>query len=191
MTTSYSPVLTTKAVKDETEQRILREAHVRRLHPRGCAAPPRDLSMYLLVTAFAIWPQDVEVINLAVQTLNVRLVGEGCRGRHAAADVSGEGGAGGEGVRALGRGLRQRMSQVRSRRSHDRRLKTEEKRCCSPGVWFKHITLSAANRMTAEDRALQPSPQVDPTLPWPTTSTVHIDSASVLLVTAMYIHFCL
>ncbi|CAL1613777.1 unnamed protein product [Knipowitschia caucasica] len=29
MTTSYSPVLTTKAVKDETEQRILREAHVR------------------------------------------------------------------------------------------------------------------------------------------------------------------
>lgn len=41
------------------------------------------------------------------------LVGEGCRGRHAAADVSGEGGAGGEGVRALGRGLRQRMSQVR------------------------------------------------------------------------------
>ncbi|XP_075902797.1 xaa-Pro aminopeptidase 2 [Nelusetta ayraudi] len=29
MTTSYSPALTTKAVKDETEQRILREAHVR------------------------------------------------------------------------------------------------------------------------------------------------------------------
>ncbi|XP_068571181.1 xaa-Pro aminopeptidase 2 isoform X1 [Cebidichthys violaceus] len=29
MTTSYSPVLTTKAVKDETEQRILRDAHVR------------------------------------------------------------------------------------------------------------------------------------------------------------------
>uniref|UniRef100_A0A7N8Y0G3 X-prolyl aminopeptidase (aminopeptidase P) 2, membrane-bound n=1 Tax=Mastacembelus armatus TaxID=205130 RepID=A0A7N8Y0G3_9TELE len=29
MTSSYSPVLTTKAVKDETEQRILREAHVR------------------------------------------------------------------------------------------------------------------------------------------------------------------
>nr|XP_046263048.1 xaa-Pro aminopeptidase 2 [Scatophagus argus] len=28
-TSSYSPVLTTKAVKDETEQRILREAHVR------------------------------------------------------------------------------------------------------------------------------------------------------------------
>lgn len=39
MTTSYSPVLTTKAVKDETEQRILREAHVRRLHTRGCATP--------------------------------------------------------------------------------------------------------------------------------------------------------
>ncbi|XP_037636018.1 xaa-Pro aminopeptidase 2 isoform X2 [Sebastes umbrosus] len=29
MTSSYSPVLTTKAVKDETEQRILRDAHVR------------------------------------------------------------------------------------------------------------------------------------------------------------------
>ncbi|XP_035017379.2 xaa-Pro aminopeptidase 2 [Hippoglossus stenolepis] len=29
MTTSYSPVLTTKAVKDDTEQKILREAHVR------------------------------------------------------------------------------------------------------------------------------------------------------------------
>uniref|UniRef100_A0A8D3D4Q4 X-prolyl aminopeptidase (aminopeptidase P) 2, membrane-bound n=1 Tax=Scophthalmus maximus TaxID=52904 RepID=A0A8D3D4Q4_SCOMX len=29
MTTSYSPVLTTKAIKDDTEQRILREAHVR------------------------------------------------------------------------------------------------------------------------------------------------------------------
>ncbi|XP_063045412.1 xaa-Pro aminopeptidase 2 [Engraulis encrasicolus] len=29
MTTDYSPVLTTKAVKDPTEQRILREAHVR------------------------------------------------------------------------------------------------------------------------------------------------------------------
>ncbi|XP_028272108.1 xaa-Pro aminopeptidase 2 [Parambassis ranga] len=29
MTSSYSPVLTTKAVKDDTEQRILREAHVR------------------------------------------------------------------------------------------------------------------------------------------------------------------
>ncbi|KAK5608840.1 hypothetical protein CRENBAI_019643 [Crenichthys baileyi] len=29
MTSSYSPVLTTKAVKDETEERILREAHVR------------------------------------------------------------------------------------------------------------------------------------------------------------------
>lgn len=29
MVTSYSPVLTTKAVKDETEQRILRDAHVR------------------------------------------------------------------------------------------------------------------------------------------------------------------
>ena len=32
MTSSYSPVLTTKAVKDETEQRILREAHVRPAH---------------------------------------------------------------------------------------------------------------------------------------------------------------
>lgn len=32
MTSSYSPVLTTKAVKDETEQRILRDAHVCRLH---------------------------------------------------------------------------------------------------------------------------------------------------------------
>ncbi|XP_049618231.1 xaa-Pro aminopeptidase 2 [Syngnathus scovelli] len=29
MSTSYSPVLTTKAVKDDTEQRILRDAHVR------------------------------------------------------------------------------------------------------------------------------------------------------------------
>ncbi|KAM6953149.1 xaa-Pro aminopeptidase 2 [Aplochiton taeniatus] len=29
LTSAYSPVLTTKAVKDETEQRILREAHVR------------------------------------------------------------------------------------------------------------------------------------------------------------------
>ncbi|XP_058505376.1 xaa-Pro aminopeptidase 2 [Solea solea] len=29
MTTSYSPVLTTKAIKDDTEQRILRDAHVR------------------------------------------------------------------------------------------------------------------------------------------------------------------
>ncbi|XP_054453748.1 xaa-Pro aminopeptidase 2 [Anoplopoma fimbria] len=29
MTSSYSPVLTTKAVKDETEQKILRDAHVR------------------------------------------------------------------------------------------------------------------------------------------------------------------
>ena len=28
MTTDYSPVLTTKAVKDTTEQRILRDAHV-------------------------------------------------------------------------------------------------------------------------------------------------------------------
>lgn len=28
MTSDYSPVLTTKAVKDATEQRILRDAHV-------------------------------------------------------------------------------------------------------------------------------------------------------------------
>ena len=32
MTSSYSPVLTTKAIKDETEQRILRDAHVCHLH---------------------------------------------------------------------------------------------------------------------------------------------------------------
>lgn len=32
MTSSYSPVLTAKAVKDETEQRILRDAHVCLLH---------------------------------------------------------------------------------------------------------------------------------------------------------------
>uniref|UniRef100_A0A8C4E9H6 X-prolyl aminopeptidase (aminopeptidase P) 2, membrane-bound n=1 Tax=Dicentrarchus labrax TaxID=13489 RepID=A0A8C4E9H6_DICLA len=32
LTSSYSPVLTTKAVKDETEQRILRDAHVCDLH---------------------------------------------------------------------------------------------------------------------------------------------------------------
>lgn len=32
MTSSYSPVLTTKAVKDDTEQRILRDAHVCHLH---------------------------------------------------------------------------------------------------------------------------------------------------------------
>lgn len=32
MTSSYSPVLTTKAVKDETEQRILRDAHVCHQH---------------------------------------------------------------------------------------------------------------------------------------------------------------
>lgn len=31
MTSSYSPVLTTKAVKDEKEQQILRDAHVRLL----------------------------------------------------------------------------------------------------------------------------------------------------------------
>lgn len=31
LTSSYSPVLTTKAVKDETEQQILRDAHV--CHP--------------------------------------------------------------------------------------------------------------------------------------------------------------
>lgn len=32
MTSSYSPVLMTKAVKDEKEQQILRDAHVRHLH---------------------------------------------------------------------------------------------------------------------------------------------------------------
>lgn len=32
MTSSYSPVLTSKAVKDETEERILRDAHVSHLH---------------------------------------------------------------------------------------------------------------------------------------------------------------
>ncbi len=32
MTSSYSPVLTTKAVKDDTEQQILRDAHVCHLH---------------------------------------------------------------------------------------------------------------------------------------------------------------
>lgn len=32
MTSSYSPVLTTKAVKDEREQQILRDAHVRHLY---------------------------------------------------------------------------------------------------------------------------------------------------------------
>lgn len=32
MTSSYSPVLTSKAVKDETEERILRDAHVSDLH---------------------------------------------------------------------------------------------------------------------------------------------------------------
>lgn len=32
MTSSYSPVLTTKAVKDEYEAQILRDAHVRPLH---------------------------------------------------------------------------------------------------------------------------------------------------------------
>lgn len=31
-TSSYSPVLLTKAVKDETEQRVLRNAHVCHLH---------------------------------------------------------------------------------------------------------------------------------------------------------------
>lgn len=47
MTTSYSPALTTKAVKDETEQRILREAHVCCLNTHGCATPWRELFMYL------------------------------------------------------------------------------------------------------------------------------------------------
>lgn len=32
MTSSYSPVLTSKAVKDEREQQILRDAHVRHLY---------------------------------------------------------------------------------------------------------------------------------------------------------------
>lgn len=32
MTSSYSPVMTTKAVKDEKEQQILRDAHVRHLY---------------------------------------------------------------------------------------------------------------------------------------------------------------
>lgn len=40
MTSSYSPVLTTKAVKDETEQQILRDAHVRRQHTDGQANTP-------------------------------------------------------------------------------------------------------------------------------------------------------
>lgn len=43
MTTSYSPVLTTKAVKDETEQRILRDAHVRHMQKHKCATPSREL----------------------------------------------------------------------------------------------------------------------------------------------------
>lgn len=42
MTSSYSPVLTTKAVKDGREQQILRDAHVRHL--------------YTLTTNTEIWP---------------------------------------------------------------------------------------------------------------------------------------
>lgn len=116
MTSSYSPVLTTKAVKDETEQRILREAHVRHQCALKCASPLQNghMTSSRINRLCPIRPQDSELINLAVWTFNVRLAGEGCRSRHAAADVSGGGGAGGKGVGALGCRIRQPASQVSS-----------------------------------------------------------------------------
>lgn len=182
MTTSYSPVLTTKAVKDETEQRILRDAHVRHLHTHKCTSPWRELIVWRELS------MDPAICNMAwrhghptVLNFNVHLVGEGLCGHHAAADVPGEGGARGEGDRALGGRIRQRASQVSS--------------CCNVWWWrgktadpyfSKHSmkTISAEIRKTAEDRALQPSLQVDPTLPWPTTSTVQFHSPHISPVLA-------
>ena len=62
MTTSYSPVLTTKAVKDETEQQILRDAHVRKL----CTD---ILRLYMSKPPTPWWLAAVKVINPASSML--------------------------------------------------------------------------------------------------------------------------
>lgn len=160
MTSSYSPVLTTKAVKDETEQRILRDAHVCHLHTRTqlytnttlpsertrhifmdheiCSISPESMSLtfiykyfyfficFLLIhfssqtqndtsislsKGFAACCADVKRVCVCCRDWR-RCAGEGCRGRHAAADVAGEDGAEGWGDWAHGFGIRQLVSQV-------------------------------------------------------------------------------
>lgn len=105
MTSSYSPVLTTKAVKDETEQRILRDAHVRDL----CAlttAPIRNQNLF-------ISPGMKPCTELSEPLAFVFLpAGERRRRCHPAADVAGESSPAGDGDRAVGRRIRQHVSQV-------------------------------------------------------------------------------
>lgn len=105
MTSSYSPVLTTKAVKDETEQRILREAHVRDL----CRLTTAAIQNQNLFISPGMKPCTELSEPLAFVFLPV---GERCRRCHPAADVAGESSPTGDGDRADGRRIRQHVSQV-------------------------------------------------------------------------------
>lgn len=105
MTSSYSPVLTTKAVKDETEQRILRDAHVRDLCTLTTAPiPKQNLFISPGMKPFTELSQPLAFVFLPV--------GERRRRCHPAADVAGESSPTGDGDRADGRRIRQQVSQV-------------------------------------------------------------------------------
>lgn len=105
MTSSYSPVLMTKAVKDETEQRILRDAHVRDLCTLTTATIPKEN----LFISPAMKPRAELSEPLAFVFLPV---GERRCRCHPAADVAGESSPTGDGDRAVGRRIRQLVSQV-------------------------------------------------------------------------------
>lgn len=120
MTSSYSPVLTTKAVKDEYEQKILRDAHVRPVHT------DKQTTMYMHTWASTHTHNDTYAILSEGFTTCVSLhvvclvllwlmpcAGQGCSRRHPAADVAGEVGAAGRGDWGDGCRIRQHVSQVR------------------------------------------------------------------------------
>lgn len=103
MTSSYSPVLTTKAVKDETEQRILRDAHVRDLCTLT-TAPIQNLFISPGVKPCTELSEPLAFVFLSV--------GKRRRRCHSAADVAGESSPTGDRDRADGRRICQHASQV-------------------------------------------------------------------------------
>lgn len=169
MTSSYSPVLTTKAVKDETEQRILRDAHVRHL----CTLTTALLRQQNLLFARICLP----VMKLSCQSCQPLSywslpVGERRRGRHAAADVAGESSPSGDGDRADGCRIRQHVSQVSTRVTVEEGAPEGQANECwwfLLSVFTKDVNILTENRKTTKGPALRPFLQVGPMLHLPTT----------------------
>lgn len=67
MTSSYSPVLTTKAVKDETEQRILRDAHVCHQHT------DKHTAMYMHTHVHKLLKKNINVVIYEAELCNMSL----------------------------------------------------------------------------------------------------------------------